>query len=262
MIRGTASNSEQQQGVVLTQPIGVSWVLSLLAWIRTSFLLFLRTPSLLRPLPVIPSSEDFGHQTIILKQYCFCIKDIENAKHRCWFVWNDHNWLKNSSPKQGDMMLVVSMYSLVIGKSRIYGKFCEQLKMIFQPGENFRNYLQLEPFTMWLGSISSRKPVMPVLVSVYQRTLHITSVVFKMCSKTSSISISWKCVRKANSWLPPQICSSETLSGTLKSVEPSPPGYSDACSSLRTPASYGKTHHIKAVLFYVCLHIGLEVVWG
>lgn len=29
------------------------------------------------------------------------------------------------------MMLVVSMYSPVIGKSRIYGKFCEQLKMIF-----------------------------------------------------------------------------------------------------------------------------------
>ena len=46
------------------------------------------------------------------------------------------------------MMLVISMHSLVIGKSRIYGKFCEQLKMIFQPGENFRSYLQLEPFTM------------------------------------------------------------------------------------------------------------------
>lgn len=40
------------------------------------------------------------------------------------------------------MMLVVSMYSLVIGKSGISGKLCEQLKMVFQLGENFGDHLR------------------------------------------------------------------------------------------------------------------------
>lgn len=37
-------------------------------------------------------------------------------------------------------MTVISMYNLIIGTSRISIKLCQQVKMIFHLGENFRDY--------------------------------------------------------------------------------------------------------------------------
>lgn len=113
----------------VTEPAKASLTSSaLLDHIGTPFLSLSRTPNFCGPLPVIPCSENFGHQTIILKQSFFHFfmlsKTYKNAKQRCWVVWNYQYWLENSNSKQGNVLFLLSIYNLIIGKSRIPIKLC------------------------------------------------------------------------------------------------------------------------------------------